>query len=1083
LTYGGSADASAPAGKAGTLLLDPKNLIIDASAGVFPQFDLVDPHPTAGGQFGKQLAVLNNGNVVVANPNDDFGGSSAGAVYVFDGLSGTLISSLVGSHPSDRVGDTGIFRVPSVTALSNGDFVVASLLWNSRRGAVTWGNGMTGISGTVSDTNSLVGTNPNDRVGTAGQGSLAVSGVTLLTNGNYVVRSPFWNGSRGAVTWGDASTGTRGPVSDANSLVGSNANDQVGFSVVTPLSNGNYVVASPFWNGNSGAVTWGDGTTGVSGPVSDTNSLVGNPHDVVGDRGITVLSNGNYVVSSSGWNGQRGAATWGDGTSGLRGTISAANSLVGSSAGDRVGDGSATALSNGNYVVSSPYWNGQLGAATWGDGTMGASGTISAANSLIGSSPGDQVGGVTPLSNGNYAVTSSLWNNRRGAVTWANGSNGVSGTISAANSLVGSDPNDSVGLGRITLLSNGNFVVGSGFWNGQRGASTWVNGTTGISGTISTANSLVGSNAGDLVGNYNAIPLSNGNYLVKSINWNDNRGALTWGDGTIGVSGPVSGTNSLVGNNPGDQIGLLVTLLSNGNFVVASPGWNDRRGEVTWGNASIGLSGTVSAANSLVGSTSGDQVGGDPVTALSNGNYVVASLAWSGQRGAATWGSGTTGVVGTVSAANSLVGTSSGDLVANGGVTALSNGNYVVESAYLNGYRGAVTWADGTTGRTLDGQNVITMQNSLLGRADNAGLQSVVADPIDQSFLAPFTTEAGGRVAVGLDDPHQLGYALGQAKTVTLTPDLLTRILNTGMAVVLQANNDITVNSAITVSAGGSGGALTLQAGRSILLNASITTDNGALTLIANDQLANGVVDSQRDPGSAVITMASGTALNTGSGTLTVELRDGAGLTNSDSGAITLQTVNSGSVSVSNNGPSAGSNVSLGTVTTAGTQSYANPNGTTTVTGNLTATDSAVTFNSAVALNAGVTLTVGSSTVNFAGGTVTPDPGVLTVAGGVALAGSATFNVTLNGTDPGSYSQVVASGPIDLGGSTLSLSLGYTPLVGDSYTLLTTSDTGPISGTFAGLDEGATFMQDGLTFQITYHGGSGGNSVVLTRVS
>jgi hypothetical protein len=1083
LTYGGSADASAPAGKAGTLLLDPKNLIIDASVGVFPQCDLVDPHPTAGGRFGTQLVVLNNGNVVVANPNDDFGGSSAGAVYVFDGLSGTLISSLVGSHPSDKVGDTDSGGVPSVTALSNGDFVVASPLWNSQRGAVTWGNGMTGISGSISDTNSLVGTNPNDRVATADQGNFPVSAVTLLTNGNFVVRSSFWNGRRGAVTWGNASTGISGPVSDANSLVGTHALDQIGISVVTPLSNGNYVVASPFWNSNRGAVTWGDGTTGVSGPVSNTNSLVGNPNDVVGRRGITVLSNGNYVVSSPDWKGLHGAVTWADGTRGLRGTISTANSLVGSSAGDVVGNDTVTALSNGNYVVSSPAWNGQRGAATWGDGTMGVSGTISAANSLVGSNAGDLVGnyGAIALSNGNYAVDSAFWDNRRGAVTWTNGSNGVSGTISAANSLVGGDPNDSVGNGGITLLSNGNFVVGSPFWNGQRGASTWVNGTTGISGTISTANSLVGSNASDLVGNYyEVIELSNGNYLVSSLNWNNNRGALTWADGTTGVSGTISHINSLVGSNPGDQIGG-VTLLSNGNYVTSSKHWNGQRGEVTWGNASIRLTGTVSVANSLVGSTSGDQVGSD-LTTLSNGNYVVASLAWSGQRGAATWGSGTMGVVGTVSAANSLVGTSSGDLVANGGVKALSNGNYVVESAYFNGYRGAVTWGDGTTGRTLDGQNVITMQNSLLGRADNAGLQPVVADPIDQSFLAPFVTEAGGRVAVGLDDPHQLSYALGQANTVTLTPDFLTRILNTGTAVVLQANNDITVNSAITVSAGGNGGALTLQAGRSILLNAGITTDNGALTLIANDTLASGVVDGQRDPGQALIRMASGTTLDTGSEACAVQLRDGAGRTNTDSGAVTLHTIMAGSVSINNNGPSAGSDVVLGPVTTIGAQSYASINGITQVTGNLAATNSPITFNNAVALSAGITISAGSDIVTFAGGTVAPDPGLLTIGGGFALAPSSTFTATLNGTDSNSYSQVTASGAVDLGGSTLSLALGFTPQVGDSFTLLTSS-AGPNIGTFAGLDEGATFTQDGFTFQITYHGGPNGNSVVLTRVS
>src|SRR5207302_529632 len=93
----------------------------------------------------------------------------------------------------------------------------------------TWGNGSTGISGTVSAANSLVGSNPgNGIVGNLSSGDLVGSWVTSLTNGNYVVKSPYWNGNRGAATWGSGSTGISGTVSAANSLVGNNSGDQVG---------------------------------------------------------------------------------------------------------------------------------------------------------------------------------------------------------------------------------------------------------------------------------------------------------------------------------------------------------------------------------------------------------------------------------------------------------------------------------------------------------------------------------------------------------------------------------------------------------------------------------------------------------------------------------------------------------------------------------------------------------------------------------------------------------------------------------------------------------------------------------------
>jgi hypothetical protein len=222
----------------------------------------------------------------------------------------------------------------------------------------------------------------------------------MLSNGNYVVRSPHWhNGAianAGAVTWGSGTSGIVGAVSTANSLVGSTASDQVGSDGVTALSNGNYLVRSPLWDNaafvNAGAVTWGNGLSGVSGAVSAANSLVGTKaSDQVGS-GVTALSNGNYVVSSPVWDNAAGAVTWGNGLSGVAGAVSAANSLVGSKASDYVGSGDITALSNGNYVVISPLWdNGasvDAGAVSWGFGAGVTVGPLSASNSVRGLAAG-----------------------------------------------------------------------------------------------------------------------------------------------------------------------------------------------------------------------------------------------------------------------------------------------------------------------------------------------------------------------------------------------------------------------------------------------------------------------------------------------------------------------------------------------------------------------------------------------------------------------------------------------------------------------------------------------------------------------
>ena len=164
-------------------------------------------------------------------------------------------------------------------------------------------------------------------------------------------------------------------------------------------------------------------------------------------------------------------------------------------------------------------------------------------------------------------------------------------------------------------------------------------------------------------------------------------------------------------------------------------------------------------------------------------------------------------------------------------------------------------------------------------------------------------------------------YATRPGESLSIPPSGITAQLNAGTAVTLQASNDITVAQAIAANnTSGAGGALTLQAGRSLLLNADITTDNGDLTLIANDTTANGVVDAQRGAGAAVITMAAGTSIAAGTGTVTIELRDGAGKTNTTSGDISLRDITASAISAVNNGPTAGSGVILdGTLTASAT--------------------------------------------------------------------------------------------------------------------------------------------------------------------
>lgn len=425
------------------------------------------------------VTALTNGNYVVASQAwSSATVFQAGAVTWGDGSVGrvgevSISNSLTGATPNDQVGSAGI------TALTNGHYVVSSTQWDSETatnvGAVTWANGNAGLAGEVSAMNSLVGTTNDDLVGSnVFVNNRSEPGVVALSNGNYVVVSYLWDDGAtvdsGAVTWANGTSGRNGAVGSTNSLIGSTANDAVGGFGITALDNGHYVVASAAWDdgatANAGAVTWVDGTAGPVAAVSPGNSLIGTTaFDSVGLLGVTALPNGNYVIASPNWNNgvttAVGAATWVDGSVAVSGVVVAANSLTGTTAGDRVGNGGITALTNGHYVVASITWdnaaNIDAGAVTWGDGGTGHVGTVTPANSLVGTTAGDALGnnnfsaaGVSAFSDGNYAVVSSQWDNGAitdaGAATLARGGSGATGPISAANSVRGTAMNGGLEL-------------------------------------------------------------------------------------------------------------------------------------------------------------------------------------------------------------------------------------------------------------------------------------------------------------------------------------------------------------------------------------------------------------------------------------------------------------------------------------------------------------------------------------------------------------------------------------------------------------------------------------------------------------
>ncbi|SEJ82759.1 Por secretion system C-terminal sorting domain-containing protein [Dyadobacter sp. SG02] len=666
------------------------------------------PFPAGPGNMTRpSTIVLTNGNFVVSNREYDEGGKTdIGIVYLFDGQTKKLISTLKGSTSNDKVGE-------KLYALPNGNFVVVSTYWDNGAitdvGAATWVNGVTGLDGVVSAANSLIGNVQTDVVGN--------SGVTVLPNGNYLVRTDYFKSpgklAVGAVTWCNGNTGLAGHVSAANSLLGANAGDALGYLDILILSNGNYVVPCPGWDSptaqNVGAVVFGNGSTGVSGVISAANALTGSHADdrIGNDFGLIGLTNGNYLVKSTGWDNGNvqnvGAVTFCNGNTGLTGVVSAANSLVGTAANQYAG-GYTVALKNGNYVVSSSGWSNAAaeayGAVTWGNGVTGTTGPITEMNSLYGSRPGD-AGGAYPLANGNYVVRSHMWTRdgiyAAGAITWADGTTGITGRISTANSLVGRDTLDNIGLRGVVALSNGHYVVASPFRSsdGQRyaGAVTWCDGFKPTTGEVSELNSFVGTEEYDDVANIGITPLTNGNYVIQSsfmeINGVDRAGAITWADGSKELVGSVNASNSIFGSQPVDLIGRSITPLKNGNYLIVSTNWDNgniaEAGAITWANGTAAITGEVNAANSFVGTTPGGSMGKyGTLEILPDDNYIVKTI--GNNVGAITWGNGSTGTTGEVNDCNSYLGAGDGVYNVTYGyvVTVIPNEN-VVRLVYRTG--------------------------------------------------------------------------------------------------------------------------------------------------------------------------------------------------------------------------------------------------------------------------------------------------------------------------------------------------------------------------------------------------------------
>jgi hypothetical protein len=279
--------------------------------------------------------------------------------------------------------------------------------------------------------------------------------------------------------------------------------------------------------------------------------------------------------------------------------------------------------------------------------------------------------------------------------------------------------------------------------------------------------------------------------------------------------------------------------------------------------------------------------------------------------------------------------------------------------------------------------------------------------------------------------------------------------------------------STLTVSGIGGGGSNATATNHGIFLsgvtaqsNQTITSNSGLIELTATEGTGSGSLG-------LAMNLTSPTVIGNATATGNVRIfTDSASIATTAGSAIHASSqiliaprtagvaVNLTSTTDTPNGPLSLSNAELATFN-AGTIQVGNA-----TTGNVT-TGADLTVPSASNLTL-VSNPTGSSGI-VSNGTISLGAGKL-----LDITGLGSVNAIIDGTTAKlQYSQLSVLGDLNIAGMTLNLSGSYTPASGEAFTIV---EATTLTGTFAGLAEGATITLNGRVMAISYSG----NSVTLT---
>jgi hypothetical protein len=412
-----------------------------------------------------------------------------------------------------------------------------------------------------------------------------------------------------------------------------------------------------------------------------------------------------------------------------------------------------------------------------------------------------------------------------------------------------------------------------------------------------------------------------------------------------------------------------------------------------------------------------------------------------------------------------LIGTVAGGTLATSGTGVIESENGTLD--------GTVNVPTNTGKLTVSGENDLTFQ----GTVNNTGTITLSGTACI-SLAEPTILIGSGKIILGANNCiYGSGNSLTNESTIegagSIGDSNEMPITNDG---TILANKSTPLLIVPNVGGFTNNGKLTVNGGSALIINSLSGPFNNLVggTLTGGTYGLTGMLEigSAITTNAASITLTGATAeiLNTSAGTNAL----GSLGASTTKGVLSLQSGQAltTATNFSNGGKTT---VGAGSSFTVG-GSYAQTAGTTTVDGTLTA-PAGLTLEKGSLLGKGTIAAAITSAGTVTVGDSATKAGLLTVTGSYSQESTGILNVAIGGTAIGSqYSQMAVSNGVSLGGGTLTIKLigGFTPAIGDTFTIVTGS---AVTGQFTKVN--GTSIGSSAHFEVSYTS----TAVTLTVVS